>query len=48
MAITKSKNGNVIGRSIVGNVVAGSAGAIIGVLLRKNIQNTYKKMTRDS
>lgn len=29
-AITKSKNGNVIGRSIVGDVVAGPAGAIIG------------------
>lgn len=29
-AITKSKNGNVIGRSIVGDVIAGPAGAIIG------------------
>lgn len=29
-AVTKSKNGNVIGRSIVGDVVAGPAGAIIG------------------
>lgn len=30
IAETKSKNGNVIGRSIVGDVVAGPAGAIIG------------------
>ena len=29
-AVTKSKNGNVIGRAIVGDVVAGPAGAIIG------------------
>lgn len=29
-AITKSKNGSVIGRAIVGDVVAGPAGAIIG------------------
>lgn len=29
-AITKNKNGNVIGRAIVGDLVAGSAGAIIG------------------
>ena len=29
-AVTKSKNGSVIGRSIVGDVVAGPAGAIIG------------------
>ena len=28
-AITKNKNGNVIGRAIVGDLVAGSAGAII-------------------
>ena len=30
IAVTKSKNGSVIGRSIVGDVVAGPAGAIIG------------------
>lgn len=30
IAETKSKNGNVIGRAIVGSIVAGSAGAIIG------------------
>lgn len=29
-AITKSKNGDVIGRSIVGDLVAGPAGAVIG------------------
>lgn len=29
-AVTKSKNGSVIGRAIVGDVVAGPAGAIIG------------------
>lgn len=29
-AVTKSKTGNVIGRSIVGDVLAGPAGAIIG------------------
>ncbi|MBQ6681865.1 MAG: hypothetical protein IJM78_06510 [Prevotella sp.] len=29
-AVTKSKNGSIIGRSIVGDVVAGPAGAIIG------------------
>lgn len=29
-AVTKSKNGNVIGRAIVGDLVAGPAGAIIG------------------
>ena len=29
-AVTKSKNGSVIGRSIVGDLVAGPAGAIIG------------------
>lgn len=29
-AVTKSKNGSVIGRSIVGDVVAGPAGAVIG------------------
>lgn len=29
-AVTKSKNGNVIGRAIVGDVIAGPAGAIIG------------------
>lgn len=29
-AVTKSDNGNVIGRSIVGGVVGGSAGAVIG------------------
>lgn len=29
-AVTKSKNGDVIGRAIVGDLVAGSAGAVIG------------------
>lgn len=29
-AVTKSKNGSIIGRTIVGDVVAGPAGAIIG------------------
>jgi len=38
-AVTKSKNGSVIGRSIVGDVVAGPAGAIIGgVTAKKNTE----------
>ena len=35
-AVTKSKNGSAIGRAIVGDVIAGPAGAIIGGTTGKN------------